>query len=774
MAFMFLYTYAAITYMKKYNEFRAYLQTKCKKVPFELVTSMFYSIGAFYIYTSTPGYRLHGPVLYLIFSLFYFAVLWFRKKGWFIKQKKEIIKYTVVAVVMVVINDIMYMFPANDRRPNVWIGYGFLLGIAIVTILNLIDYSQIRKLHTFCTKYPKRTSWIAYGLITFLSFATLETLSGNFVFTVLPQHWLMNMVWFFILSGLVYVIFHKMKPALLFALVLMSVLGIANGFIVLFRGCPILPSDLYLINTAMAVSGNYSFRMPFYMYIGLAVFIETLVLTLRIKDTEPVKKERRTFALIYGLVVVLSVPTFYLNASLLKGSINLWRPVKTYRQYGSLNGFGINLCAMKVQKPEGYSAEAANDVLAGYTSDVVTGDEKLPNVIGIMCEAFSDLSVIGDYDTNEEVLPYLTSLQDNTIKGYAYASVVGGTTANSEYEFLTGNATTFLPTGTVPYQQFIQGETYSFTKTLRSLGYSATALHAYRRNTYRRELVYPLIGFEQYLAQESFEDPEYLRTYITDEEDFNKVIELYENRDTTKPFFMWNVTMQNHSSYDTGNMEYNIKLKGKYSSGYEDAEEYLSCISHTDEALKTIIDYFSKQEEPTYIIFYGDHQPNLDSGFFEALFGDDIENLSTEDLQKRYAVPFFIWSNQELEEKTVEAISINYLSSFFLQEAGMPMTAYNKYLMDLYKKYPIVNVNGYMDADGNHYDANQTRENEDLLGYNMIVYNAIMENYKGLDWAYQLQGVEQPMGVTEEIMNAVKQSSEQEDEDDLVTDAPAE
>ena len=104
----------------------------------------------------------------------------------------------------------------------------------------------------------------------------------------------------------------------------------------------------------------------------------------------------------------------------------------------------------------------------------------------------------------------------------------------------------------------------------------------------------------------------------------------------------------------------------------------------------------------------------------------------------------------------------------------MPMTAYNKYLMDLYKKYPIVNVNGYMDADGNHYDANQTRENEDLLGYNMIVYNAIMENYKGLDWAYQLQGVEQPMGVTEEIMNAVKQSSEQEDEDDLVTDAPAE
>ena len=94
MAFMFLYTYAAITYMKKYNEFRAYLQTKCKKVPFELVTSMFYSIGAFYIYTSTPGYRLHGPVLYLIFSLFYFAVLWFRKKGWFIKQKKEIIKYT--------------------------------------------------------------------------------------------------------------------------------------------------------------------------------------------------------------------------------------------------------------------------------------------------------------------------------------------------------------------------------------------------------------------------------------------------------------------------------------------------------------------------------------------------------------------------------------------------------------------------------------------------------------------------------------------------------
>lgn len=734
--FVFVFTYSAIVYSRNYEKVKKIVVDKIDNPLFLLSNSLYWALGIYLVYRNLPYYRLKGWQLYLVFVLLLFLFQLGKQKAWFIQDKKRIRLYVILGLIMVVLNDVMYYFPANNNRPKRWLGYGFILAAGLVTFFNLLSY---KRLEAYKKKRPVKSSWIMYIVSIFLIFATFESFSGNNVVLILPWHWLMNMIWFFILAGLVYVICRKKKISLFITLALMSILGLANGYVVLFRGCPILPADLYLISTAKEVSQNYSYLFTYYMYMGVAFFLVTVSFILRMSDEKPEKKEYRRFALIYVLVAALAVPAFLGNAQLLKGNIDLWRPVKTYRKYGTLNGFGVNLLAMQVNKPEGYDVNTVSDILNGYESDEVSS-EKRPNVITVMCEAFSDLSVVGDYETNEEVLPYFNSLSGNIIKGYAYSSVVGGTTANSEYEFQTGNATTFLPTGTVPYQQYIQGESYSFTRVLKSLNYSATALHAYRRNTYRRELVYPMLGFDNYYAQETFEDPTYLRTYIDDESDFKKLIEMYEERDTSKPFYMFNVTMQNHSSYDTHNMDYNINLTDV--SGYEDAEEYLSCVNHTDKALKTLIDYFSKVEEPTYIIFFGDHQPNLDSGFFTHLLGDDMENLEIEDLQKRYTVPFFIWSNQELESKTVDKISLNYLSSFFLKEAGLPMTAYDKYLMDLYKKYPVININGYIDAEGNYYDANAIQDNPDLVDYNKIVYNAIIDKFEGMDWAYQLKGDE--------------------------------
>ena len=83
------------------------------------------------------------------------------------------------------------------------------------------------------------------------------------------------------------------------------------------------------------------------------------------------------------------------------------------------------------------------------------------NVIVIMNESLSDLSVLPGVESNTDAMPFLRSLTENTIKGYAYSSVFGGTTANSEYEFLTGNTTAFLPAGTVPYHLYVgQGRSH--------------------------------------------------------------------------------------------------------------------------------------------------------------------------------------------------------------------------------------------------------------------------------------------------------------------------
>ena len=60
----------------------------------------------------------------------------------------------------------------------------------------------------------------------------------------------------------------------------------------------------------------------------------------------------------------------------------------------------------------------------------------------ILNEAFSDLAVRGNFTTNEDYMPFIHSLQqgaENTRTGYLNVSVLGGNTANTEFEFLTGN-----------------------------------------------------------------------------------------------------------------------------------------------------------------------------------------------------------------------------------------------------------------------------------------------------------------------------------------------
>ena len=106
----------------------------------------------------------------------------------------------------------------------------------------------------------------------------------------------------------------------------------------------------------------------------------------------------------------------------------------------------------------------------------------MPNIIVVMNESFSDLSVLGDFKTNEDYLPFLHSLQqgaENTVTGMLNVSVCGGNTADTEYEFLTGNTMAFLPQGSIPYQQYITKELPALPAYLASLGYETVATHPY-------------------------------------------------------------------------------------------------------------------------------------------------------------------------------------------------------------------------------------------------------------------------------------------------------
>ena len=289
---------------------------------------------------------------------------------------------------------------------------------------------------------------------------------------------------------------------------------------------------------------------------------------------------------------------------------------------------------------------------------------------------------------------------------------------------MTGNTMKFFPSGCNVYQQFMHSSTFSMPYYLKSLGYSTIAVHPSSGANWNRINTYNSMRFDRFVTIEDFKNPEYVR-YISDKESYKKVIELYEEKEEGTPLFAFDMTIQNHGGYLT-NTKWNdpVYVKGAY---YEEAKEFLSATKVSDDAFAYLVDYFKKQEEPTIICMFGDHQPSIETEFYEELFGKKQRDWSFEDIQKRYVTPFVIWANYDIEEGKDVLLSNNYLENLLLKQAGVELPLYNQYLEKVSREIPVMNVNGYMDLEGNwhKYDTDETEVVKELL-----------HNYEFLQYAY--------------------------------------
>ena len=321
----------------------------------------------------------------------------------------------------------------------------------------------------------------------------------------------------------------------------------------------------------------------------------------------------------------------------------LFTPTTIQFKNGTVTAFLMELQYISVDKPSGYSAENAKELLASYdtgsqeAAGTSSDNAQKPNIIVIMNEAFSDPSVLGDFTTNEDYMHSLLDGADNTISGHLNVSVKGGNTANTEFEYLTGASMAFLPYGSIPYQQYVKKETPSMSSYLSSLGYYTIAMHPYRAAGWDRNLVYPKLGFDEMHFQEFFTDSPLVRKYVSDEGNYEKIIKLYEEKDADTPLFLFNVTMQNHSSYsdwaDYDNFSPDITVEG---SDSKLLPAYLSLIRLSDSAIQNLVSYFEAQEEPTMIVFFGDHQPSLNSSFYRQMNGKGLSGLTIDELEELF------------------------------------------------------------------------------------------------------------------------------------------
>ena len=328
-----------------------------------------------------------------------------------------------------------------------------------------------------------------------------------------------------------------------------------------------------------------------------------------------------------------------------------------------------------------------------------------------MDEAFSDMGILGEMDCNEDYMPYIHSLQQSdaadVVTGYLNVSVLGGNTANTEYEFLTGNSMAFLPAGSVPYQQYMRKELPTLVSHLEELGYTTSAMHPYYATGWNREKVYgDLMGFDAAYFLPDFKNIQYVRKYTSDATCFRKIVDILD--EGSQPRFVFNVTMQNHGSYskDYDNFIPDVTVEGSDSAILS---KYLSLIKKTDTAFEQLTQQLQQRERPVIVLLFGDHQPNSTvANPVLALSGRKVSDLAGEEADLQYLVPYVMWANFDLDKtaadfapngtKSEESsqlltdndMSVNYLSGKLLQAADVPLSDYQKFLQDVQKQYPVI------------------------------------------------------------------------------------
>ncbi|MEE3420168.1 MAG: LTA synthase family protein [Lachnospiraceae bacterium] len=671
--------------------------------------------------------------------------------------------------------------PLADRRVAV---FWFLL---LLTVLAGFDAMRAylrderKKTKKSQPKPQKKQPWAAIicGLIlalnSILSFFVIELINNPYLYEkiTLPYH-----ILGWCITALFYVFFVFLTNSFSLGMTIgnwfFTVWGIVNYFVTSFRGLPLQWVDFGSMRTAMAVSGNYKYA-PTWQIVSVIVLtadITGFYLHVEIRHNMKSKAGKIVSRVIATATTVVFFSLFIRSDffASLGMTLSSWAPERSYQEYGMEASFLDFAKASIPEAPASYSKAHVREIISSFWKYAFSSEENdratPENIIFIMDESFADFSVYPHFQADTDTMPFIHSMEENTVSGNLLVSVKGGNTANTEYEVLTGNSCEFAPS-TVAYNSFIRTNQYALPRILRSQGYETVAIHPFHRYGWNRPSVYEHMGFDSFLSlDDAFEGADTVRDYVTDEADFDKLIELVQKKKKGAKLFLFNVTMQNHGQYKYAPFEATVHVPDFNGENKSQAEQYLTLAHMTDEAVKKLITYFESSDEKTMIVFWGDHQPMIGDDFWEYCLGvNDMDSITFEQRQLMYLTRFFIWTNYRLPKGTgatasgdllsasetgsgdehgdrngnetssssntsshagnaptydaaligsTEAgsysaagttlISSNYLAPYVLSLTGLTMSGYEQYLLHMQASIPAMNAFGYLDSDGSMHE----------------------------------------------------------------------
>ena len=474
-----------------------------------------------------------------------------------------------------------------------------------------------------------------------------------------PLVFLYNAFMIFATLSIVYLVRRRV-----FARILISVfwlfLGICNGYLLTKRVTPFNAQDLKALSEALAVSQSYfnAFEMVM-IVIGVVALILWIVSMWR-RGGQFTGKMHRVIAL-GGVVVSFGACLWLTDAAIDKRVISNYfgNIAFAYEDYGFPYCFSASLFNTGIGEPSGYSQETMDEISNdGELTKSETGRsaDELPNIVVVQLESFFDPTEVEWLRFSEDPIPNLRKLFDEYSSGYFKVPSVGAGTANTEFEVLTGMSMRFFGPGEYPYKTYAKfNQMESAATALKALGYGAEALHNNGGNFYSRAQVFNKMGFDHYTSKEFMN---ILQTtpkgWATDD---ILVPNIMESMDTTEgQDFVFTISVEGHGEYPTEKVleDPEIIVSGVEDEGERNAwEYYVNLVHEMDKFAGELIEAIEARNEPTVVVFYGDHLPTM--------------NLEAKDLKSKYLynTNYVIWDNIGLEKNDENVAAYQLIAEVF-------------------------------------------------------------------------------------------------------------
>lgn len=562
-----------------------------------------------------------------------------------------------------------------------------------------------------------------------------SALLGKFIFEGATLY---QILFFAVFYFLVYVLTNRYILSTLLLISISTIIAVANYLKESMRSEPLLITDFVWLQDTNLILSFVDKQYLFYL-LGIIVLPVILYFVLRKRIlANPIfgKKCYRMAALVALMALILSVFSVFKtekDAKVIPGvpvvsKLNNWQDIEWF-------GFSVNarykslayvwtkqLTKEIMDKPDGYSQEAMNQIAKKYTevAEKINKNrtETISNqtIIYILSESLANPSYVEGVSLSQEVLPNIQKLKQHTTSGLMISDGYGGGTANMEFQSLTGlpffnysPSVSVLYTEVVPKMKVFPSISDHFASENRLV------LHPSGANNYSRKNIYERLGFERFIfasdTDETFKNQEKVGVSLSDKMVYENIL---ENIDTSKNQFFSVITMQNHAPWSVGN-PVDVTASGQDFTAEENDKltEYSRLLTYTDQATQEFIEALSKVDKNITVVFYGDHLP----GFYPT-------KAFANNPGSQFETDYFIWSNHPAKKLTqFPLVRSNDLTAELLQHTNSKVSPYYALLTFLLNQATI-------DSTDSEISLEQAQADLRMLQYDISIGKGYIQENK--------------------------------------------